>query len=93
MSGAKSVHHQSAEQMSRSDLVEFLRRLADRVESGAIVLRDTDEFQKLRLPEQVELKMKYQTKTKKKTKAEKHELEFEISWGDLEAAGGGIGLK
>ena len=93
MSGGKNVHHQSKEQMSRADLVDLLRRLADRVESGEIILRDTDEFQKLKVPEQVELKMKYQTKTKKKSKAEKHELEFEITWGEVSSDGGGIGLS
>jgi hypothetical protein len=39
MSGPKDIVYKSSQQMSRGDLATFLRDIADRVESGTVVLK------------------------------------------------------
>ncbi|MFP3960248.1 MAG: amphi-Trp domain-containing protein [Spirochaetaceae bacterium] len=88
MSGNKNVHYKSDEYMSRSQLASFLRTLADRIESGTVVLTRNDDETRVEIGEQVELEVQYETKHK--PKGARHQLELEIEWG--EGAGGGVGL-
>jgi amphi-Trp domain-containing protein len=87
MSGQKDVLYKSQEQMSRGDLAAFLRNLADRVESGRVVLTSSSGETPVELPERLELELQYQQK--QKAGGLRHQLELEIEWG---GAGSGVGL-
>lgn len=80
MSGNKAVHYRSDEQMNRSELATFLRRLADRVEQGTVVLKGNGRDTEVDLPDRLELEVKYQSK--EKAKGGKHQLELEIEWSE-----------
>jgi amphi-Trp domain-containing protein len=87
MSGTKNVLYKSEEYMSRAELAAFLRSLADRVESGTVVLTSGDEKTSVELDERVGLEVQYETKAK--PKGTRHQLELEMEWG---AGAGGVGL-
>jgi amphi-Trp domain-containing protein len=87
MSGNKNIVYKSDEYMSRSELASFLRTLADRVESGTVVLKSGEQETKVEVGERVELEVEYETK--QKPKGERYQLELEIEWG---AGSGGVGL-
>jgi amphi-Trp domain-containing protein len=87
MSGPKEVLYKSEEQMSRSDLANLFREIADRIEKGSLTLRSTDKETSVQFPEQLELEIQYEVK--QKSGGEKRQLELEISWG---AGVGGIQL-
>ncbi|MFW5729988.1 MAG: amphi-Trp domain-containing protein [bacterium] len=88
MSGPKDVLYKSEEQMSRADLVAFLRSLADRVESGRVVLTSGSKETPVDVPDRVELEVQYEEK--KKPRGKRSQLELEIEWG--EGGAGGVGL-
>ncbi|MDA3951780.1 MAG: amphi-Trp domain-containing protein [Spirochaeta sp.] len=79
MSGPKDIVYKSSQQMSRGDLATFLRDIADRVESGTVVLKGDQKETPVKIPEAVELEVEYEIK--KKDGGEKKQLELEISWG------------
>ncbi len=87
MSRNKTVEYRSEEQMSRSDLAAFLRRLADRVETGTVTLKRDGDDTTVQLPERLELELTYAVKSK--PKGNKHELEIEVEWDE---GSGGVGL-
>lgn len=87
MSGPKDVLYKSEEQMSRGDLATFLRNLADRVESGRVVLTSGSGETAVELPEGLELELQYQQK--QKAGGLRHQLELEVEWGGADS---GVGL-
>jgi amphi-Trp domain-containing protein len=88
MSGEKNVIHTSQEQMGRADLAAFLRSLADRIDSGRVVLTGGSGETPVDVPERVELEVEYQEK--QKPKGMRYQLELEIEWGDASASGVGL---
>lgn len=88
MSGPKNVMYKSDENMSRSDLAAFLRSLADRLETGHVVLTSGGKETPVDVPEQVELEVQYEEK--QKPQGTRYQLELEIEWG--QGTGGSVGL-
>ena len=88
MSGSKTVIYSSEEQMSRKDLAGFLRSLADRVETGRVVLTSGSTETPVNVPEQLELEVQYEEK--QKSGGTRHQLELEVEWGP--GTGGSVGL-
>jgi amphi-Trp domain-containing protein len=87
MSGNKNILYKSEEHMSREELAAFLRSLADRVQSGRVVLTGGNSEQQVDVGDRVELEVEYQTKPK--GGGTRHQLELEIEWGE---GTGGVGL-
>jgi len=88
MSGNKDVLYKSDEYMGREELATFLRDLADRIETGRLVLKSADQETPVEPGDRVELEVEYSTK--QKNQRVRHQLELEIEWG--EGAAGGVGL-
>jgi amphi-Trp domain-containing protein len=86
MSGGK-VMYKSEQQMSRSQLVAFLRDVADRLENETLVLKSDDQEASIHMPEQVELEVEYQSK--EKAAGPRYQLELEVEWG----SGTGSGVR
>ena len=87
MSGPKNILYKSEEYLSRSELASFLRQLAERVESGTVVLTNGGQETTVEVGERVELEVQYETK--EKPRGTRHQLELEIEWGPET---GGVGL-
>ena len=75
----------SEERHSRSEVCQFLRQLADKIESGQVVLRQGQEELTLAIPTNVFLEVQVENEDKK-TKGMQHSLEIEIKWFDNEGA-------
>ena len=75
MSKSKQVVFSSDEHSSVSEVVSFLRKVADRLEQeGSITLEHGENQVEVRPEGDIELEVEY------KTKGNKHELEIEIDW-------------
>ena len=81
----------SEERMTRSNVSEFLRQLADRLDEGQVVLRQGSEELSLDLPQNLILEVQVEDEDKKR-KGVQHSLELEIKWFDKDASGGPLEL-
>lgn len=79
MSGKKNTLYKSKQQIARSECAEFLRTLADRIESGSVTLTGDDGDTTVAIPEHLKLEVEYQSKMK--PRGEQFELELELTWG------------
>ena len=77
--GKEKVLFESEERREASEVAEFLRQLADRVEQQQVVLRKGDEEVVLQLPPVFTLEVKAEEETSKKGKVE-YSLEVELEW-------------
>ena len=75
----KTVHHKSEDMMTRKQLADFLRDMADRIESNGLRFAQDGGEVRLDLAEQLEVEVKYQTKPK--DGGTEYQLELEIEWG------------
>ena len=76
----KNVLFKSEEPRSLKEVADFLRELANRLESGQVVLRRGAEEVTLKPPQNVILELKAEEKVKpSKTK---YSFEIEIEWGE-----------
>ncbi len=84
----EEVLFKSEEPKSRSDVAVFLRQLADKVEAGEVILRQGDQEQQVRIPQNLVLETKLERETKRD--GEKMSLEVELEWrpGGGSATGG-----
>lgn len=89
--GQETTLFTSKDVKPRADLAAFLRGLADRVETGQIVLKQGAQDITLDLPAQVTMELKVEDEIKR-SKGTQHKLEVELSWydGDTAAAPGGV---
>lgn len=69
----------------RSGIAAFLRDLADKVEGGAVTLRQGETAQEVVLPERMVLEIKLEEEQKRR-RGLRHSLEIELKWyDDMEA--------
>lgn len=86
----KTILMKSEEKLPREQVAAFLRELADKIESGTVLLQQGDNEVTLELPAAVELEIQAEEKPKKyKTK---HSLEIEIEWYPGQEDSTGISL-
>lgn len=81
----------SKETKSRDDVSAFLRHMADRLDTGRVVLRQGTDETALTIPGQVTLELKVEDETKRR-KGIQHSLEIELKWFDGDTATGGVEL-
>ncbi len=84
----EDVLFKSEEPKSRGDVAAFLRRLADKVEAGEVILRQGDQEQQVQIPLNLVLETKLERETKRN--GEKMSLEVALEWrsGGGSARGG-----
>ncbi len=88
--GIEKVLLKSEEKMGRGSVAAFLRNLADKVESGQVVLKQGQEEISLSLPQDLVLEIKVEEETK--GKGIKMCLEVEMEWYEGQEGGGRIEL-
>ena len=70
--------------MTRSGGAAFVRRLADKIDAGEVVLRQGEEEVTLTVPSHMTLEVEDEDKGAKGTE---HSLEIELTWFDDEQGG------
>lgn len=81
----------SEERRSRPEVVQFLHQIADKLESGEVILRQGSEELRLELPHNLILEIQVEDENKR-SKGIQHSLEIEIKWYDDDARGGPLEL-
>ena len=76
--GRETVLFKTEEKMSRGEAAELLRALADKVESGRVILQQGTKEVKLKISDRVELEVKAEKEVGRKRTKKK--LELEIEW-------------
>ncbi len=76
----------------RSGIAAFLRDLADKIESGAVTLRQGETTQEVVLPDHMVLEIKLEDEQKPR-RGIRHSLEIEMKWYDDMKGPGGIELE
>ncbi len=84
--GKEKVLFSSEEKRSRSDVAAFLRALAEKLETGKVVLQQGEQSLALDIPGNLTLEIKAEEEDKR-TKT-KYSLEVELEWYPGEKAGG-----
>lgn len=79
--GRETVLFKSEEKKSRIEVSDFLRRLADKIGAGQVVLRQGKDSITLDIPSGVTLEIKVEDEQKKR-KGVQHSLELELKWYD-----------
>lgn len=79
----KTILFKSDERKNLKEVAAFLRQLADKIESGEVVLRRGAEEVKLRLPATVDFEIEAEAKPKKR--GTQQSLEIEIEWYEGES--------
>lgn len=78
----------SEERKNRSEVADFMRQLADKLDEGRVVLLQGQEEITLELPMALILEVQVEDEDKG-SKGTQHSLEVEIKWFDEEEGGGG----
>lgn len=81
----------SEERKSRPEVTAFLRELADKIDSGQVILRQSEEQTTLEIPQNLVLEIQVDNEDKKH-KGVQHSLEIEITWYDDDAKRGPLEL-
>jgi amphi-Trp domain-containing protein len=69
----------SEEKKSRSDVVIFLKEIAEKIDSGTVKLIQGKQTVELEIPENLTLELKVEEKIKE-NKAKKMQIEIELEW-------------
>jgi amphi-Trp domain-containing protein len=88
--GKETRLFKSEEPKSRADVGAFLRQLADKLDSGEVILRQGAEELTLTLPH--DLILEIQVEDEEKSRGTQHSLEIEIKWYDNGGPGGPLAL-
>ena len=80
----------SEERHQRSDVSAFLRQIADKIDSGQVILRQGQEEITLDMPANLILEIQVEEEDKK-SKGIQHSLEIEIKWFEGDGDGGAGG--
>ena len=84
--GREKVLFSSEEKRSRPEVASFLRALAEKVETGQVILQQGEQSLTLDIPGNLTLEVKAEEEDKR-TKT-KYSLEVELEWYPGEASGG-----
>ncbi len=76
--GKETVLFKTEEKMERGEASALLRRMADRIETGKVVLQQGDKRLKLKIPSRVEVEIKAEKEVGRRRKKKK--IEIEIEW-------------
>lgn len=76
--GRETVLFKTEEKMTRNQAAEFLRAVAEKIETGKVILQQGTQEVKLKIPERVELEIKVEKEVGKRRTKKK--LELEIEW-------------
>lgn len=87
----ETVLFESEERKQLSEVAEFLRQLADRLDQHEVTLRQGEEELTLSIPDQVELEIKVEEEAKRK--GTERSLEIEIEWMEGEGGESGVVLE
>ncbi len=88
--GRETILFKVEEKKDLSSAAAFLRDLADKVESGKVVLKQGQKVVKLKIPNRVEIEVKAEKEVgRRKTKKK---IEVEIEWVVGEKDGGSFSL-
>ncbi len=89
--GKETRLFKSEERKNRSEVAAFLRQIAEKIESGQVILRQGEEELVLELPGDLILEVQVEDEDKK-SKGIQHSLELEIKWYDHDPSGGALEL-
>ncbi|MCA9943784.1 MAG: amphi-Trp domain-containing protein [Anaerolineales bacterium] len=89
--GIETRLFKSEERRSRSQVSQFLHQIADKIETGQVVLRQGQEALTLAIPTNLILEVQVEDEDKK-SKGVQHSLEIEIKWFDDDRADGPLEL-
>jgi amphi-Trp domain-containing protein len=89
--GKEKKLFKNEEQKNRTEVSEFLRQIADKIEEGRVVLRRAGEEMTLELPYNLILEIQVEDEDKK-SKGIQHSLEIEIKWFDDDKSSGPLKL-
>jgi len=89
--GRETRLFKSEERHSRSQVSQFLHQIADKIETGQVVLRQGQEALTLAIPTNLILEVQVEDEDKK-SKGVQHSLEIEIKWFDDDGADGPLEL-
>jgi amphi-Trp domain-containing protein len=81
----------SEERKSRPEVVAFLKELAEKIDSGQVILHQGEEQITLQIPKNLVLEIQVEDE-EKKHKGIQHSLEIELAWYDDDAQGGPLEL-
>ncbi len=88
--GRETLLFKNVEKTDLNSVAQLLRELADKVESGKVVLKQGQKTLKLKIPQRVELQVKAEKEVGKRRTKKK--LEVEIEWVVGEQGGGSFSL-
>jgi amphi-Trp domain-containing protein len=86
----ETVLFKSEEKKSLPEVASFLRLLADKLETGQVILQQGEESLPLDIPGQVVLEIKAEEEPKKNSL--KRSLEIEIEWNEGDVQPGPVSL-
>ncbi|NLO06797.1 MAG: amphi-Trp domain-containing protein [candidate division WS1 bacterium] len=89
--GQETVIFSSEETADRQRVSSFLRELADKIDSGEVILQQGTDEVSLSIPDQVTLEVKAEEEHDETGEIEEFSLEVEIEWKPG-AAVSGVGL-
>ncbi|MEA2069946.1 MAG: amphi-Trp domain-containing protein [Asgard group archaeon] len=75
----KNILLESKEKKSRSEIVAFLKELAEKIDSGTVTFLQGEESLDLEIPEKLTLELEVQEK-EKEHKPKKMQIEIELEW-------------
>lgn len=89
--GKETRLFKSEERRSRAEVSQFLHQIADRIESGEVILRQGQEELTLTIPTNLILEVQVEDEDKKR-RGIQHSLELELKWFDDDGTGGPLEL-
>lgn len=84
--GREIVLFKSKERKTRQQVADFLRQLAEKIDSGTMLLKQGQEELNLQLPANLILEVEVEDEHKR-NKGVQHKLELEIKWYEGEELG------
>lgn len=89
--GRETRLFKSEERYGRSEVSQFLHQIADKIETGQVVLRQGQDELTLAIPTNLILEVQVEDEDKK-GKGVQHSLEIELKWFDDDGASGPLEL-
>ncbi|POR00957.1 hypothetical protein AU468_08785 [Alkalispirochaeta sphaeroplastigenens] len=77
---------------SRSEAADFFRQIAERIESGQVVLGSGTREVSLEIPETVKLEVEIDQK-RKDSRGPRHKMEVELTWYEGEQSNRGVEIR
>ena len=91
--GKETVLFKNEEKVSNREAADLLRKLADKIEKGKVILSLGGKETVLKIPERVEVEVKAEREEGKKKTTKKLEVEIEWRVGDKAKAHGPLKVK